>query len=393
MIFNQFNAFHFSPQDVDLDFNLTDEEKIDLCLKVPCRVELGRSNVCTGVERGWPKRIFKKDTFEELRPKEKQSIYRLMEKKAVHLDSRYVNDERLKERVRRRTTNALAPFWEERYLKHRYLRIKALGETQRDVEKHIETVNDVDDYPVIDEPNAYEPGQSIHDFSQDSMITVINTQSNTPITESGNTKESAQSASDNNNNGNDDSEIEYMTNDENLNNLNNWVTNNRRSKRNVKSSPERSDLDERQPLKDKHTSVRVSSAIQEVVITSDSEQDVGDEEEIHDFDSSSSGEIDLESHFNYVMSESSTKSQYSEDTPTPNNSIPSTVQNDGFSDPTSILATPANINPLRNLRFPMLNEEDSDADYSFVGSLQFFTQEMTEVKTSTQKDVELSAVI
>lgn len=369
---------------------------MELCRKVPCRVELGRSNVCMGVERSWPKRIFQKDTFAELRPKEKRSIYRLMEKKAVFLDNKYVDKERLKERVRRRTTNALAYYWEERYLKHRYLRLKALGETQAQAEKHIESVIDVDDDNegvngdltdddsdndnlVIDE--AYEP---IHDSSQTSIVTVINTQSN--ASKSGNTKEPSQTASDNNNNGNDD--VEYPANDENVSN--NSMANGRRSKQNVKSLPKRLDLDERPPLKDKHTSVRVSSAIQEVVsITLDSEQDDGDEDGEHDRDSLSSEQSESElQQFNDIMTESYTRSQHSDDRPTSVNSILSSVHDDGFRDPTSMLATPRIIDRLQKIIFPMLNEDDEGLDISGnleADSLDFLTQNMMEAKTSTQK--------
>lgn len=113
----------------DIDFpDLTTEQRIELCKKVPCKVELFHSNVCHGVEKGWPKRMFKKDNFRMLNPKEQRCIWRDMERKAVFLYGTYVDEKRLADRRRRRTTRALAPHYELIYRKNLFLRIKALGE-------------------------------------------------------------------------------------------------------------------------------------------------------------------------------------------------------------------------------------------------------------------------
>lgn len=123
----------FSPflsfQNIDFP-DLTIDQQKKLCLTVQCRVELFHSNVCNGVEKGWPKRMFKKPDFQALGPKEKRCIYRDMERKAVFLYNKYVDEDRLAKRRRRRTNNTLAPILELIYRRNRFLRLKALGEPE-----------------------------------------------------------------------------------------------------------------------------------------------------------------------------------------------------------------------------------------------------------------------
>lgn len=100
----------------------------DLCLNVPCEVMLNHSNVCYGVERSWPKRMFDQPDFKKLQPIQQTKIYADMERKAVLLYNKYVNKERLDKRRRKRTNRTLAPYYEEMYRRNHYNRIKELGE-------------------------------------------------------------------------------------------------------------------------------------------------------------------------------------------------------------------------------------------------------------------------
>lgn len=59
-------------------------------------------------------------------------MYRKMERNAVYLYNKYVDEERLKKRRKNRTNRALAPYYEERYLRNCFNRIKALGDTEHD---------------------------------------------------------------------------------------------------------------------------------------------------------------------------------------------------------------------------------------------------------------------
>lgn len=144
---------------VDEDCVPNEEDRKRLCLKVPCRVELGHSNVCFGVEKSWPKRIFKdgKEDFKSLNQREKDKIYAHMEKKATKLHEIYVSKERLEKRRQSRSNRALFPFYEEIYRRNLYMRLEALSET---------TTTDTDEFTDADDE------ESVNDVS---MQTVINT--------------------------------------------------------------------------------------------------------------------------------------------------------------------------------------------------------------------------
>lgn len=97
-------------------------------MKFPCRVELFHSNVCYGVERNWPRRLFGRLKFQDLWPHQKDILIRKMLKDGVKLYNRYVDEGRLRRRQRRQRNLALAEYYEERLLRYRYIRIKALGD-------------------------------------------------------------------------------------------------------------------------------------------------------------------------------------------------------------------------------------------------------------------------
>lgn len=125
------NKTHFIFQDIDFP-EFTETELKELSLKFPCRVELFHSNVCHGVERSWPHRIFRRSKFHDLLPRQKRILVRTMIRDAVKLYNEYVDEDRLKKRRRKQTNRALASYYEERYLRNRFNRIKALGDTERD---------------------------------------------------------------------------------------------------------------------------------------------------------------------------------------------------------------------------------------------------------------------
>lgn len=146
----------FSFQDTDAP-DLTNEQRIELCLTVPCKVELFHSNVCNGVEKSWPKRMFKKANFQLLNPKEQRCIYRDMERKAVSLHNLYVDETRLAARRQRRTSRALAPFYELIYRKNLFLRIKALDEPEAGYDAIINESN------ILTDSEADESQQTVID--------------------------------------------------------------------------------------------------------------------------------------------------------------------------------------------------------------------------------------
>lgn len=106
----------------------TESELREIALTYPCRVELFHSNVCHGVEKSWPKLLFKKETYSELLPHQKRTIQREMERQAVNLYKTYVDENRLKRRLKRQTNRALAAYYEERYLFNLFTRIRRLGD-------------------------------------------------------------------------------------------------------------------------------------------------------------------------------------------------------------------------------------------------------------------------
>ncbi|XP_055324028.1 uncharacterized protein LOC129578853 [Sitodiplosis mosellana] len=126
----QLDAFF---EDDATDFpDFTETELRYLCEKVPCHIELFHSNVCHGVKKSWPKRQFGRATFDDLAPWQKRRLYQKMERNAVYLYNKYVDEDRLKKRRINRSNRALAPYYEERYLKNCFNRIKALGDAEYD---------------------------------------------------------------------------------------------------------------------------------------------------------------------------------------------------------------------------------------------------------------------
>lgn len=116
-----------------MDFpEFTESELKAIALRFPCRVELFHSNVCHGIERSWPQRMFGRANYHELLAYQKEILTKTMIKNAVKLYNEFVNEDRLKKRNKRQTYNTLCPYYEERYLKHRFYRIKALGDVEND---------------------------------------------------------------------------------------------------------------------------------------------------------------------------------------------------------------------------------------------------------------------
>lgn len=86
---------------------------IEMARKFPCHVELFHSNVCYTVEKQWPKRMFKKQTYSELLPHQKHKLQIEMERKGVLLYKKYVNEDCLK-RQSESSTNGALEYYEER---------------------------------------------------------------------------------------------------------------------------------------------------------------------------------------------------------------------------------------------------------------------------------------
>lgn len=131
------------------------------------------------MEKGWPKRMFKKATFDELNPKEKRCIYRNMVKKAVFLYETYVDEERLANRCRRRTSRALAPYYELQYRKNLFERIKAIGKDKPapGYDATIDQSIQLDDSDA-DEPDEVDEADETDEADESQMLsqeTVINT--------------------------------------------------------------------------------------------------------------------------------------------------------------------------------------------------------------------------
>lgn len=110
---------------------LTIEQQKELCLTIPCRVELFHSNVCAGVEKSWPKRMFGQDDFRSLGQKQRLQIKNDMERKAVLLYNKYVDENYLAKRLQNQTNLALAPYLELNYRKNLFQRIEALGKSSK----------------------------------------------------------------------------------------------------------------------------------------------------------------------------------------------------------------------------------------------------------------------
>ncbi|XP_031618059.1 putative uncharacterized protein DDB_G0267716 [Contarinia nasturtii] len=150
---NQAQSDAFLDDDEAQDLKITETEQMELCEKVPCRVELFHSNVCYGVEKSWPKFLFKKDKLDDLSDEQRRIMYCKMVKYGVKLYKKYVDKDRLETRRKIRTNFALAPYLEEYRLKKCFNRIKALGELEQ-------------------------PEQQMSSDSESSLLTVIETQKN-----------------------------------------------------------------------------------------------------------------------------------------------------------------------------------------------------------------------
>lgn len=100
----------------------------ELALKFPCRVELFHSNICYGVEKSWPKRLFGRSNFQDLLPHQKRMLTRQMARDGVKLYNKYVDENQLKRRQKQQTNHTLAEYNEVRFLRNRYNRIRVLGD-------------------------------------------------------------------------------------------------------------------------------------------------------------------------------------------------------------------------------------------------------------------------
>lgn len=292
-------------------------------------MELARSNVCTGVERSWPKRMFGKPTFNDLNPKEKRCIYRDMQRKGVALYGKYVDENRLKKRCRYRTACTLAPYREVRYLKHQFMRIKALGEKgnsatldERGDDDGLAsdelisgemTDDEADDDGLIVNEQANDPTfhqrdanesliESVTESSADnSQLTVINT---------GSTQReelaSKLDLNDNNYNKNDDDGIDDMVNDENISS-NVGASGNSIHSQNAITLPKRKSSRKRQSLSTQNISVRSITSMQENYILVDS-----DEEMVNNGIQYNHSSPDTGAPFNDLLSQSSVTSTVSD---------------------------------------------------------------------------------
>lgn len=93
--------------------------------------------------------MFGQDKFKDLSPYQKRTLRRKMQTDATKLYNKYVDEDRLKRRKRRRSKRAMATYYEERYLRNLFKRIKAIGDS--------------------------EPDENIMSNSECSLVTVINT--------------------------------------------------------------------------------------------------------------------------------------------------------------------------------------------------------------------------
>lgn len=353
-------------------------------------MELGRSNVCIGVQKSWPKRMFKKQNFDDLEPKEQRCIIRDMERKAVLLHNKYVDEERMKQRCRRRTKNTLAWYYEKRYRKNLFMRVKALGEKENDatgdngttnamvdneLEEIISSDEDDDDRLVIDE--------SLDDTSTNqSQVTVINSgqsQLDQYVTKTINRKQASQIDLNANSMGDadddDDGIIDYMVNDENVSNNSHSI-----HSQTVTTVPKRSNLNKRAPLTVQQTSIKSVTAVQQLIsLHSD------DEDEEIDINTNDNSSVETFDRFNDVLSQSVVTSTV------PDRESPDLRPSQASSPVLSeyhVLSTPA-INRLRDNQQRFIDEDlrsQIDEDSSDIDSLDFLSQNMMGALTSTQEN-------
>lgn len=124
---NNRNFFVSISQDIDFP-DFSEAELKEMALKFPSRVELFHSNVCYGVERSWPYRLFGRSKFQDLLPHQKHTLIRTMLRDGVKLYDKYVDNDRLQRRRQQQRNLALAEYYQERFLRNRFIRIKALGD-------------------------------------------------------------------------------------------------------------------------------------------------------------------------------------------------------------------------------------------------------------------------
>lgn len=158
-----FSLFALQEDDFPEDFPCTDDDYIELCEKVPCRIELYSSNVCTAFERKFKSKTmlqkwFGKTHIKQLEPKERRAIDRKMEKHAIRFYNKHVDADRLKKRLLNQKEQALAYYYEVKYRKNVFQRFKAM-QNSKDVTHH-----------------SADPNESIMVSScETSLDTVINT--------------------------------------------------------------------------------------------------------------------------------------------------------------------------------------------------------------------------
>lgn len=163
---------------------ITEDERIKLCQKFDCKVELFHSNVCNGVEKSWPKKYFDVDDFKSLSKRKQKQLHHTMTVHAVELYNKYVDPERTKRHMKRKKAEVLAPYWEERRLRHRFERIKKIGENEMDSidQSILEEANDrsMDEGPRSDNqkkkvgPRSKRPKQSANTSQHENDINLEN---------------------------------------------------------------------------------------------------------------------------------------------------------------------------------------------------------------------------
>lgn len=109
--------------------DLTIEQRKELCLKVPCKVELFHSNICVGIEKYWPKQMYGQDDFRLLTPEQKQRINKNMERHGVKQYNENIDEKALAKRVADQRNITLAPYLELNYRKNLFQRIEACGKS------------------------------------------------------------------------------------------------------------------------------------------------------------------------------------------------------------------------------------------------------------------------
>lgn len=159
----KFVLFTFLLQDIDFP-DFSEAELKEMALKFPCRVELFHSNVCNGVEKSWPRRLFGQSKFQDLLPHQKRTLIHTMLKYGVKLYDKYVDKERLQRRRQQQRNLALAEYYEERFLRNQYVRLRALGDNVGWSDS--DSDSDCSLVTVIDNTNSYCESESASNESK-----------------------------------------------------------------------------------------------------------------------------------------------------------------------------------------------------------------------------------